>query len=42
MNDRTTFARAEADDVALAVTACITHFKRTTGAIITVDAGRHL
>jgi 3-oxoacyl-[acyl-carrier protein] reductase len=32
----------EADDVALAVMACITHLKHTTGSIITVDAGRHL
>jgi 3-oxoacyl-[acyl-carrier protein] reductase len=32
----------EADDVALAVTACITHLTRTTGSIVAVDAGRHL
>ena len=32
----------EADDVALAVMACITHLKHTTGSIVTVDAGRHL
>jgi 3-oxoacyl-[acyl-carrier protein] reductase len=32
----------EADDVALAIMACITHLKHTTGSVITVDAGRHL
>lgn len=32
----------EAEDVALAVMASITHLKHTTGSIITVDAGRHL
>jgi 3-oxoacyl-[acyl-carrier protein] reductase len=32
----------EADDVALAVLAAITHLRQTTGSIITVDAGRHL
>jgi 3-oxoacyl-[acyl-carrier protein] reductase len=32
----------EADDVALAVMASITHLKHTTGSIVTVDAGRHL
>ena len=32
----------EADDVALAVMACVTHLKHTTGSIVTVDAGRHL
>jgi 3-oxoacyl-[acyl-carrier protein] reductase len=32
----------EADDVALAVMACITHLRHTTGSVITVDAGRHL
>jgi 3-oxoacyl-[acyl-carrier protein] reductase len=32
----------EADDVALAVMACITHLRNTTGSVITVDAGRHL
>ena len=32
----------EADDVALAVIACITHLTHTTGSIVTVDAGRHL
>lgn len=32
----------EADDVALAVMACVTHLRHTTGSIITVDAGRHL
>ena len=32
----------EADDVALAVMAAVTHLKHTTGSIITVDAGRHL
>jgi 3-oxoacyl-[acyl-carrier protein] reductase len=32
----------EADDVALAVMACITHLKHTTGSIVSVDAGRHL
>jgi NAD(P)-dependent dehydrogenase (short-subunit alcohol dehydrogenase family) len=31
-----------ADDVALAVMACITHLRHTTGSVITVDAGRHL
>jgi 3-oxoacyl-[acyl-carrier protein] reductase len=30
------------DDVALAVMACITHLKATTGSIVTVDGGRHL
>jgi 3-oxoacyl-[acyl-carrier protein] reductase len=32
----------EADDVALAVMACITYLRHTTGSVITVDAGRHL
>lgn len=32
----------EADDVARAVIAVITHLRHTTGSIITVDAGRHL
>ena len=32
----------EADDVALAVMASITHLKHTTGSVVTVDAGRHL
>jgi 3-oxoacyl-[acyl-carrier protein] reductase len=32
----------EADDVAAAVMACITHLTHTTGSIVTVDAGRHL
>ncbi|MBV8890246.1 MAG: SDR family oxidoreductase [Alphaproteobacteria bacterium] len=32
----------EADDVALAVIAAITHLRHTTGSIISVDAGRHL
>lgn len=32
----------EADDVALAVMAAITHLRHTTGSVITVDAGRHL
>jgi 3-oxoacyl-[acyl-carrier protein] reductase len=32
----------EADDVALAVMACITHLHHSTGSVITVDAGRHL
>jgi 3-oxoacyl-[acyl-carrier protein] reductase len=32
----------EADDVALAVMASITHLKQTTGSVVTVDAGRHL
>jgi 3-oxoacyl-[acyl-carrier protein] reductase len=32
----------EADDVALAVIACVTHLTHTTGSIVTVDAGRHL
>jgi 3-oxoacyl-[acyl-carrier protein] reductase len=32
----------EAEDVALAVMASITHLKHTTGSIVTVDAGRHL
>jgi 3-oxoacyl-[acyl-carrier protein] reductase len=32
----------EADDVALAVLAAVTHLRQTTGSIITVDAGRHL
>lgn len=33
---------AEADDVALAVMACITHLRHTTGTVITADAARHL
>jgi hypothetical protein len=37
-----TFVLSEADDVALAVMACITHLKQTTGSIITVEAGPHL
>jgi 3-oxoacyl-[acyl-carrier protein] reductase len=32
----------EADDVALAVMACITHLRHTTGSVIAVNAGRHL
>jgi 3-oxoacyl-[acyl-carrier protein] reductase len=32
----------EAEDVALAVFACVTHLTHTTGSIIGVDAGRHL
>lgn len=32
----------EADDVALAVMACIIHLRHTTGSVVTVDAGRHL
>jgi 3-oxoacyl-[acyl-carrier protein] reductase len=32
----------EADDVALAVIACVTHLTHTTGSVISVDAGRHL
>ncbi len=32
----------EADDVALAAIACITHLRHTTGSVITVDADRHL
>jgi 3-oxoacyl-[acyl-carrier protein] reductase len=32
----------EADDVALAVMAAITHLRHTTGSIVEVDAGRHL
>ena len=32
----------EAEDVALAVLACVTHLTHTTGSIISVDAGRHL
>lgn len=32
----------EAEDVALAVIAAITHLRHTTGSIIAVDAGRHL
>jgi 3-oxoacyl-[acyl-carrier protein] reductase len=32
----------EAQDVALAVMASVTHLTHTTGSIITVDAGRHL
>jgi 3-oxoacyl-[acyl-carrier protein] reductase len=32
----------EAQDVALAVMASITHLRHTTGSIVTVDAGRHL
>ena len=32
----------EAEDVALAVIACVTHLTRTTGSVISVDAGRHL
>ncbi len=32
----------EAEDVALAVIACVTHLTHTTGSIIDVDAGRHL
>jgi 3-oxoacyl-[acyl-carrier protein] reductase len=30
------------DDVALAVMACITHLKATTGSIVVADGGRHL
>jgi NAD(P)-dependent dehydrogenase (short-subunit alcohol dehydrogenase family) len=32
----------EAEDVALAVLSCVTHLTHTTGAIVSVDAGRHL
>jgi 3-oxoacyl-[acyl-carrier protein] reductase len=32
----------EADDVALAIMAAITHLRLTTGSTIVVDAGRHL
>jgi 3-oxoacyl-[acyl-carrier protein] reductase len=32
----------EAHDVGLAVIACVTHLRHTTGSVITVDAGRHL
>jgi 3-oxoacyl-[acyl-carrier protein] reductase len=32
----------EAQDVALAVMACVTHLTHTTGSIVSVDAGRHL
>jgi 3-oxoacyl-[acyl-carrier protein] reductase len=32
----------EPDDVALAVLASLTHLRLTTGAVITVDGGRHL
>lgn len=32
----------EAEDVALAVLACVTHLTHTTGSIISVDAGQHL
>jgi 3-oxoacyl-[acyl-carrier protein] reductase len=32
----------EADDVALAVMAYVTHLRHTTGSVITVDAGRRL
>lgn len=32
----------EADDVALAIVAAVTHLRRTTGARIIVDGGRHL
>ncbi|HZT87646.1 MAG TPA: SDR family oxidoreductase [Stellaceae bacterium] len=32
----------EAEDVALAVIACVTHLTHTTGSIVSVDAGRHL
>ncbi len=32
----------EPDDVALAAMAAIVNLRQTTGAIITVDAGRHL
>ena len=32
----------EADDVAQAIIACVTHLRRTTGARIIVDGGRHL
>ena len=32
----------EAEDVALAVLACVTHLTHTTGSIVPVDAGRHL
>jgi 3-oxoacyl-[acyl-carrier protein] reductase len=32
----------EADDVAKAVMACVTHLTHTTGSIVAVDAGRHL
>ena len=42
MTTQVTFPLAETDDVALAVTGCITHLKRTSGSIITVDAGQHL
>jgi 3-oxoacyl-[acyl-carrier protein] reductase len=33
---------AAADDVALAVLACATHLRFSTGDIVTVDGGRHL
>ncbi len=32
----------EAEDVAKAVLACVTHLTHTTGSIVPVDAGRHL
>jgi 3-oxoacyl-[acyl-carrier protein] reductase len=32
----------EAEDIALAVIACVTHLTHTTGSVISVDAGRHL
>jgi 3-oxoacyl-[acyl-carrier protein] reductase len=32
----------EAEDVALAIIAAVTHLRRTTGARIIVDGGRHL
>ena len=32
----------EAEDVAKAVMACVTHLTHTTGSIVSVDAGRHL
>jgi len=32
----------EAEDVALAIVACVTHLRRTTGTRIVVDGGRHL
>jgi 3-oxoacyl-[acyl-carrier protein] reductase len=32
----------EPEDVAMAIMACVTHLKATTGSYITVDAGRFL
>jgi 3-oxoacyl-[acyl-carrier protein] reductase len=32
----------EADDVALAIMAAVTHLRLTTGSVILVDGGKHL